>query len=929
MLGTGLDSIPPTPAGWVDEANADSRQKGNKAPLTIDTSESSLSRGHNGSQPNDPSHASQKHEGNSGLFRSPAIRDPSAKGIRERRIERRNRQSQNFEDFSAVSTATNPWADALDQVKPSNLVLADSNNGDSGNVHQQPSSRITPRSGRSLGSDGQLASRSRAPSAGLFSNGSSYSTPRPEPTPPGPAREYAQTPPFSANGSPYPAVTKVTSHAVPPKALPTPPLQSAQDTKPSSAPASKRSRPVSHILHLPNESVPPVQPLSPRRGHTEQTSLDSVVSQGADFAQDAIQRYITLIEKEAGAADETEALKAFSDFIISESQVRRARYSKAWETRAFDVEDVRRKLFEVPQKTAAESRSSSPRRLSREVTIPDIPQSRPESAWWNNYKPCLSPIASLSMSNDEMSSRGRAPSRWWESNTGSSSEGGERRIQRSRRESKYMGLPLETIQGEEVQTPFGNEATGQYANYGPDEYPPEKVGWHDGDSSAHPSTMGHTAFEPFYEIQKMDVSRLVTLPPPYPRHHPAVNNSHPDLVAYRTTVRSISDLSEIKVTRQRHDSEMDRLTQEHQERIQESHRQFKSNIQSQILEGSITFAEAAEAEAALIVEDKQLERELAKQGLDSYQENVLKPMRAVLTERILKATTCIDELSSKLFDDAQRETPDQTQGEGDEKPELLEKLTQLKWLFEAREQLHREIYDLVSDRDEKYKAVVLLPYKQNANEDKVAETSAFFIKDGQDRRVQHEADALARLGSFLYVVEENVVRGVEVQLSAFWDIAPSLLELVQKIPGDLDGFQIQIPPNEYDENPSYRRHPLQYLHSLLSHAERSSYQYIESQINLLCLLHEVKSAVMRANCKLMEAERIRQGEAADGVGRQVQASRADEERALITDLKDRVATVEGQWTEALGSQIQGLRERIKAQLTGENGWEGLEELEQT
>jgi hypothetical protein len=303
-------------------------------------------------------------------------------------------------------------------------------------------------------------------------------------------------------------------------------------------------------------------------------------------------------------------------------------------------------------------------------------------------------------------------------------------------------------------------------------------------------------------------------------------------------------------------------------------------------------------------------------------------MHVILTDRIDKATACIDELSSRLFDDARNETPDQTQEEGDEKPELLEKLTQLKWLFEAREQLHREAFDLVSGRDDKYKALALLPYQQSKNNEKLWETQAFFSKDTMDRRVQYETSALTRLGSFLDVIEQNVVRGVEIQLSAFWDIAPSLLVMVQQIPENLHGFQVQIPSNEYEENPSYHSHPLQYLYTLLSHAEKSSYQYIESQINLLCLLHEVRSAMMRANRNLAEAERIWQGEPEESVRRCMQQSRADEELNLTSDLKDKVATVEGQWTEALGSQIQELRERVKGQLLGEDGWEDLERLEQ-
>ncbi|KAB8239345.1 uncharacterized protein BDW43DRAFT_1717 [Aspergillus alliaceus] len=926
VLGTGLDSIPPTPAGWVDEGPTVTKHR-DRTPLAIDTVNTTMSCTE---ADRSGSHGPQSSTSN-GLFRSPALRDPNAKGIRERRIERRNRQSQVLDDFSAVSTSSNPWADALDQVKPSNLVLEDTNAVADNTGHQQ-STRVTPSTSHSLGSDGQqIASRPRASSTGLFSNRSSFSTPRGEPSPLGPNRGFAHTPPFSPGGE------KSSTNApqvLPPRALPTPPLQSGQDTRPPSRPSSREDRPVSHLLHLPNEALPTVSALSPRRVPSQKgPSLDSVVNQDMEFVQNAIQRHKTFIDKEAGAADEAEALNIFTEFIISESQIRRERYAKVWDSSSFNVENVRHRLFEMPPKPQAAPATLS-RRPSRSAPRLSIPQSRPESAWWNNYQPCLSPIASLSMSNDEMSSRGRAPSRWWESK--SSSEGGARRIERSRRESKYMGLPRESLQwpqGRELTEGRGTsdafESTDEYGAYGPDEYPPEKVGWHEEPASSdYSSTVGHNNRGHSREARKMDVSRLITLPPPYPRHHPAVNNSHPDLVNYRTLVRSISDLSVIKSTRQRHKSEIESLSQSHQERMQEGRRCFKANIQSQIQQGSISFAEAAEAEAALIMEENKLARELAKQELDSYQESVLKPMHEILTERVNKATASIDELRSKLFDDAQNETPDQTQEEGDEKPELLEKLTQLKWLFEAREQLHREMYELVSDRDEKYKTVVLLPYKQKANEEKVRETNAFFAKDALDRRVNREANALARLESFLAVIEENVVRGVEIQLSAFWDIAPSLLALVQQIPGDLAGFQLQIPANEYEENPSYQNHPLQYLYTLLSHAEKSSYQYIESQTNLFCLLHEVKSAVMRANCKLMEAERVRLGEVEDNVRREMQATRAEEERSLTNDLKDKVATVEGQWAEALGSAVQGLRERVKEQLVDEDGWEELEQLEE-
>ncbi|CEO60215.1 hypothetical protein PMG11_04853 [Penicillium brasilianum] len=940
LMGTGLGSIPPTPADWVDEEYINHRPSRDREPLHIDTNKAMKTPDLPDTlDSNGQLQQSQRTPGSggSGLFRSPAIRDPSAKGIRERRIERRNRQSQHFEDMSAVSsTSGNPWADALENIVPSNLVLPEPKNSPE-HTRQSSSSRFTPRSTRSIGSDSQHpTSRSRASSGGLFSDrSSSYSTPKPEQSPVGPSAAFANTPPFSPNGESS-ARYKDDTQAIPPKALPTPPLNSAKEPQPRSRATSRgtEERPISHILHLPNDGIPGIKPLSPRRLPTQQTvqqtSLESLIKRDTEFIQNSIQRHKKFIEEEAAAVNEADALRIFNDFIIAESQIRRQRYANVFDAASTQIDDVRRKLFEAP-KSQPVGPSNKPAKPAPTLEIPSNRPNRPESAWWNNYQPCLSPIASLGMSNDEMSSRGRAPSRWWESKTGSSSEGGERRIQRSKRESKYMGLPREAMQWDQERTPSrlddaGANYTGQQVPYGPDEYPPEKLGWHE-ETAGYPAA-GRNGATQMMGSQRLDISRLVTMPPPYPRHYPAVNNSHPDLVSYRTTVRSITDLSEIKATRERYKVDIEKMTQEYRDQVNEGRRQFKANIQSQIQEGSLSFAEAAEAEAAMLVDQNKRERDLAKRQLDSYQETVLKPMNAILADRISRATTCIDELSSRLFDDAQHETPDQTQEEGDEKPELLEKLTQLKWLFEAREQLHRETFDLVSDRDEKYKFVALLPYQQGKNKEKLRETQAFFSKDALDRRVQYETSALTRLESFLDVIEQNVVRGVEVQLSAFWDIAPSLLALVQQVPENLRGFQVQIPANEYEENPSYHAHPLQYLYSLLSHAEKSSYQYIESQTNLLCLLHEVRSAVMRASRNLAEAEMIWQGESEETVRREMQAARADEELTLTTDLKEKVATVEGQWTEALGSQIQGLRQRVKDQLLVEDGWEDLEQLEQ-
>jgi hypothetical protein len=954
ILGTSLGQVPPTPADWVDEDAVASRRnkpEGTQS-LHIDTEVAyDASEAQNSAE----SSSSRRPSSRGGLFRSFAVkRDSSAKGIRERRIENRHKRQQVSEDLTGVTNNNdNPWGNELEleRLTPANLVLngAGAEKSD-GNMSARRQGFPKPlSSARSAKSDEVLSSSRSRTSSGLFSDRSSFSTPKPDSifshqdmiTP---------TPPFSPqNESPF---AKEKQNVLTSKALPSTPPSSAHEPRASSSSrlgTRAEERPVSHLLHIPNDivSVPP--PLSPRRMSISQPpSLDSVLQRDNDPLNGALQRYQAVLDKEAAASDDTEALKVFLDFIVSESQIRRKLYARAFTDADVNIEETRKKLF-TQETTPKAERGKPSMKLDTSFTKPgtapaNVPSSRPETMWWNNYQPCLSPIASISIENDE-SSRGRPPSRWWESKTGSSSEGvGERKAQRSKRESKYMGVPRELR--EEMQMGYGGNlpitVEEQYSEqqqsfppggYGPNEYPPEKVGLHEPEmvpaqaqyQYEYDTLQGRHIQE--YRAHKMDISRLVTLPPPYPRHHPAVNNSHPDLVVYRTTVRSISDLSEVRATREHYENQIAQSRQEYETKLRENRRIFRSNIQQQIQEGSIKYSEAAEAEAALEADEQKMEKELVQSNYDTYQAKVMEPMHLILSERVNKATERINELSGKLKEAIQNENPDRTQEEGDEKPELLEQLTQLKWLFEAREQLHREIYDLLGESNEKYRAIVTLPYKQSKNEEKLGETDAFFVKDSFDRRVQFEAKSLARVEAFMDVVEENVRRGVETHLSAFWDIAPSLLTLVQQVPENLSDLQIEIPAQEYEENPSYYHFPLQYLYSLLSHAEKSSYQFIESQTNLLCLLHEVRSGVMVANCRLMEAQRTRHGEPEDSVRSEMQEMQAREERELTADLKEKVSTVEGQWTEALGSHIQTLRERVKSRLLAEDGWDDTEQLE--
>jgi hypothetical protein len=96
---------------------------------------------------------------------------------------------------------------------------------------------------------------------------------------------------------------------------------------------------------------------------------------------------------------------------------------------------------------------------------------------------------------------------------------------------------------------------------------------------------------------------------------------------------------------------------------------------------------------------------------------------------------------------------------------------------------------------------------------------------------------------------------------------------------------------------------------------------MESQTNLLCLLHEVKTGVMTAGTRLMDTQRKLEGEDLAIVDREMRAIRDDEERRLTDDLKDKVGLVESQWNEALGQGLQDCKARVEKFLLQQGGWD--------
>ncbi|KAI1278342.1 hypothetical protein F5Y07DRAFT_72448 [Xylaria sp. FL0933] len=898
---TALGPVPPTPANWVDEERQQQRATTpNQPELTIQTSD--LGGAQTQSVPESATGASP----NSGLNRTGAVR--GEKTLRERRNESRTRHQR-----AESSTDAQQLSDIV--------VPQGSNLSRRFSVH-----RGTPRSGGKM-----VLELTKSPDDNADSRNS---TPRASAGLP----VESATPPFSPHPQkPFPNTE--TGHAIAPKALPTPPPQ---------------SRSVSSSSHARPEVYSSINSVASTPLLSQPLTKQIVVSQTAQqFCQGTIERFQAFAEKEASAKTDADRVKLFTDFIVSESRLRRERYSSAIGAMGSEIFDLTRDLFRpmkarrdsnssqmsdwTPQVSETRSNRNSMSSVTREQHQPisapasaNLPMSPsgppPINTNWNSnqFMPSLSPILSMSVSaRDEADSRGRPASRWWESD----SVGEGSRMERSKRESKYMGVPKEAREALQWQDASGSASgpSGPSEGYLADEYPPEKVGWHEPEptKASHPfrqSLLSLASSAPNTPCPShLDVSRLVTLPPPYPRHHPAVNNNHPELTSIRAMVRSISDLSEVEATKQSFARDSQKTRDEATEAATARRQALRVNLQQEISSGNMSYAEAAAIEADTEESEKAQSKDLEKKEFERFQNAVVMPLNELLTSRIAKATTLFDELRSRLFVETQAPDPNMPQEEGDEQPELLEKLTLLKWIFEARETLHREIYELLSDRNDRYREMVIMPYRHSGNEEKLRNAEAFFAEDAAKRQAAFRSEVLQRTREFRDVVEENVTRGVDMQLNAFWDIAPPLKRLLDKIPSVIDGhFRIQIPPAEFEENPSYHQHPLQYLYSLLLHAEKSTYQFIESQTNLLCLLHEVKEVVVGARGKVSEAE--------NRDSRSVEDERRSEREQLTDDLKEKVRVVQDQWDGALGDSMRGVKERVGEWLLSTGGWdESLED----
>ncbi|KAG8626913.1 hypothetical protein KVT40_005858 [Elsinoe batatas] len=914
-----LSPVPPTPADFVDDED-----------LYFQNNGGATTRSH-------PSLANQDR--NVSLNRRPAHREVSVEAIRDRRSRSRAVREGNLIDVSNQDgdSESSGSGTGSGSSRPANLVLQTSN------ISLAP--RQTHRTTQSQPSSAKQNTPDRH-------------VPRPQQA-----------------GMPTPPYTPATNSRNTP----------ATGSRPESA---QRNHNRDRAATLDKQ-----QATTPNRSQEDDDN----------FINASLERFLEFGQHEAAAESDEERLTMFAKFVVDESRIRRERYADSFARVASELYDTTRDMWrqtavEPPSTAASHVASSRDQSVdssgldsraqssaAMHSTAPSESELTPatdtesfcsvlerdqgnanHSPWNDRFKPSLSPIPSMTVSTyagDEADSRGRSASRWWEASDNGSSGTGGRRLERSKQEIKYMSLhpsvmqqALEEQQKSEASTPGDSDSTTKASA---DEYPPEKVGWHEELPIAGPSRSSSFANGkrplsggapplpspyPRPKLPALDVSRLVTLPPPYPRHYPAVNNCHPQLEAPRKLQRALADLSEVRELHNDFTERETALTEELDEARKSRVRGFRAGVQGDIDAGRISHAIAMEADRRFRAHEAEKSATAAFDSYERFQKDLYQPSKTILDDKIQSADESINMMTLALSSSLSSGASERAQVGGDEEPELLEQLTLLKWLFEARETLFKELHDLtlLSARQSRLKEKwsptyrrLTLPERENDN--------TRWQKSMQTLQATWAASSSTRFQDLKTTVERHVQRGVEAQVSAFWDVAPQLSEVLSRIPcpdttstsssppspatlSNLDDqlrhLPILIPPTELAENEDLHRFPARYLYSTLSHARNSTRQFVDAQINLLCLEHEIATAAMVAGVRAMEAERSLAGEEGEEVGVEMERAREGEEGRLTGQLKERVGEVERGWEEALGGEVERRREVVRGFLGRCGGWEG-------
>lgn len=632
-----------------------------------------------------------------------------------------------------------------------------------------------------------------------------------------------------------------------------------------------------------------------------------------DFMHQTRRRYRDMLRAEGTAFEDADKLRIFLQFIEKEARLRQSMYITA------NLEDQTRLCNLLVALSPEEHKNLTPISPTRQragddgdVDMEDPTPARPESQWWGqNLTAASFPSAMMAYEQrgaDEESSRGRASSRWWEtSNDERSCSISENMAIRSdddsvygsaypRRSRKFNKTPRQSLKeiAERVNTP--KSSAGQnpndpasYMNLAA--YPPDRKGYSRSRSRApshsRPRTRKRNAIK-----TSLDIAPLLTLLPSWPKEYPAINNCHPRLDVFRNLVRTLNDLTQLNALKVRfaEKAELNKdsfATESQRRRVSQAER-----IQGLYSRGDLHYDEMERLNLDFEREESKIQHEAEEEEFKAFDAEVVTPTHRDLHERVSAASAAYADLLTLI------KARNPMASDADQQPEMLEYLTALKWIFDVREALHKSIFDLLAERNERYKSLILGPLRHLRDQSRFQSTDTFFQQDAATRLAEFHKAKITRHEQFMDLVEQQVTLGVEEARSKFWEIAPLVMECLEKIPDDLENVVPIVPPEESVEHPEWVKQPMRYLERKIAEAEGAMKALgLEEGEGLLCLLHGVKTGLARAKAGA--------GSGSDG---------GSEERRLTEDLKEKVGMIEEEWREGLGRILERVREDVEREM---------------
>lgn len=673
-----------------------------------------------------------------------------------------------------------------------------------------------------------------------------------------------------------------------------------------------------------------------------------------DFFHQSRRRYKEMLQAEGVAPTEADKLRVFLDFVERECRFRNQLYAdKANPTDVKRLTKISALLTAAAAAAAAQAENLTPVSPGRQgrgrggdgdgdVDMCSPPREtrndRPEAQWLGQNLTAASFPQSAMMAYEariaeEESSRGRTSSRWWEMSRDGGGNGscsisesvafrsddndsvyGTSYPRRSRRFSKKA--PRQSLReiAELANTPRNSApGTGDAASYlHSAAFPPDRKAQSQSRSQTRAQSQSHQLQSPSQSRARtprrrpavktsLDIAPLLTLLPTWPREHPAVNNSHPRLDVFRDLVRTLNDLSQLSALQAQFREKAEQAQEAHGTQSQRRRISQAERIQGLYSRGDLHYDEMERLNLDFEREESRMRQEAAEAEFKAFDGDVVTPAHRDLHERITAATAAYADLVTLV----KARSPGRAgaDSDADAQPELLEYLTALKWIFDVRETLHQQVFDLLAQRNDRYRSLVLAPLRDARNSrdsldardpqgGRLETTTQFFNQDAAARRTEFDRAKVARYEQFMDFVEEQCSLGVEEARSRFWETAPLVMECLEKIPASLENVVPIVPPEEAVEHPEWVAQPMRYLERKVAETEGAMRGVgVEEGEGLLCLLHGVKTALSRAR----------------GEG-------AEQERLLTEDLKEKVGMIEDEWTEGLGRILERVRAHVEHEM---------------